>query len=311
MLYWLPWLAALRAKLKLAPARLIPITRGGAGAWYQTPTAIELYAMRDPKDVRIENRRQMLADAMQKQVVVTDWDRAVLADAAETLHLSRYLTLHPAWMYQTCAPYWEALRGLEWLLQRTQYQQPMTTLEPLQVPLPVPFVAVSFYHRATFPPNDVTGTVARLTIEQLAKAQAVVLLSSGAHLDDHVSYRLKKTPANVFQLRDLVPTMTPANNLAVQSAVLAQALGFVGTYGGLSQLALRLGKPSVSFYQDWGGTSYAHKHLADFLSMATGVPYAVQRIVDVPLLRDVLPAVQFQRPAAPVAGSGLIAFTMT
>ena len=295
-MYWLPWLAAVRAQLKIAPERLLPITRGGAGAWYQTPTAIELYAMREPKEVRIENRRQTLATAMQKQMTMTEWDRAVLRDAAETMGLSRYLTLHPAWMYQACAPFWNGQRGLEWLLQRCQFQQPMPAPElPQGVTLPANVVALGFYQRATFPPNEITAAVARTTMEQLAKVHDVVLLSSGSHLDDHVSYAPKKRPSNVVTLKELYPILNPHDNLTVQSAVIAQAIGFVGTYGGLSQLALRLGKPSVSFYLDWGGTAYPHKHLADFLSLATGTPYLVHRVVDVPLAREVLPAIQLTR----------------
>jgi hypothetical protein len=63
----------------------------------------------------------------------------------------------------------------------------------------------------------------------------------------------------------------------------------------MSQLALRLLKPSVTFYQDWGGTALPHKHLADFLATSIGVPYHVQRIVDVPLAKLVLPPVVMQQ----------------
>src|SRR5690349_23710512 len=51
-MYWLPFLERLRAD-GIAPDRMIPITRGGAAAWYGTPTGLELYAMRSPRDVRV------------------------------------------------------------------------------------------------------------------------------------------------------------------------------------------------------------------------------------------------------------------
>jgi hypothetical protein len=51
VLYWISFLDKLKSQ-GLDPKRLIPISRGGAGAWYGTPTAIELYAMRSLQDVR-------------------------------------------------------------------------------------------------------------------------------------------------------------------------------------------------------------------------------------------------------------------
>jgi hypothetical protein len=294
VLYWLPWLAAFCAKYQINPERLLPISRGGAAAWYGAPQGIELYAMRTPQQVRVESRRHGAATGLLKQRTVSPWDRAVIADAAETLKLKRYHVLHPAWMYQDLEPFWLAQRGINWLLKRTQYTQPMPVLQLEGVTLPKEFVAVRFYSRYTFPPNDLTAGVARETIAQLARAHDVVLLTTGQHFDDHQDFRLKKRPSNVVALHELVQ-MTPEMNLSVQASVLSRALGFVGTYGGMSQLALRLTKPSVTFYQDWGGTALPHKHLADFLATSIGVPYHVQRIVDVPLAKLVLPPVVVQQ----------------
>jgi hypothetical protein len=42
--------------------------------------------------------------------------------------------------------------------------------------------------------------------------------------------------------------LTPASNLAVQSAVIARARALVGSYGGYSYLAPLMGVPAVGFY---------------------------------------------------------------
>lgn len=282
-LYWLPFLA----QLGIDPARLIPITRGGAAAWYGTPTGLELYAMRTPQAVRIENRLQHTRTGQLKQTHVTAFDRQVMRDAAQTLGLRRYLTLHPAWLYQTLAPFWEGASGLGWLESRVQFGPLPVPALPDGVTLPESFVCARFYARATFPPSDQTAGFVRAVLTQVAHDQPVVLLNSGLHTDDHVDY-LPKTIPGVRRLSDLC-AMTAENNLAIQSAVLARARGFVGTYGGLAQLALRYGKPSLSFFTEWQGTAVPHKHLSEALALQMRVPFQVLRLGDLPLLQAVLP----------------------
>jgi ADP-heptose:LPS heptosyltransferase len=51
----------------------------------------------------------------------------------------------------------------------------------------------------------------------------------------------------VISLRD---RLTPQNNLAVQTAVLARSRGFVGTCGGLAWLAPMLGIDTVAVYAE-------------------------------------------------------------
>jgi hypothetical protein len=290
-LYFVPFLRA----LGIDPERLYIVTRAGAHVWYPNPRGIELFALRDPKQVRVENIKQVKQTGMLKQTAVSAFDRDVLKDAAGELKLTRYLTLHPSWMYHVLEPFWESRRGLSWLHQHVNLQ----SLPPPDVPgltLPPAFVAVRFYARSTFPYGDVAATIAQETIRQLAAQQPVVLLNAPVHADEHVDFDVKDQP-NLYRLKDLV-TMTPQNNLAVQSAVLAKAVGFVGTYGGLAQLALLYKKPTVSFYQDWQGTLVAHKHLADAMAMQAGVACQVVRVTEIPLLRTVLPAISFSSSKA-------------
>lgn len=289
-LYWIPFLRRLMKSCQIAPERIIPITRGGAAAWYGVPCGIELYEMRSPKDVRVENRIQHAKHQQLKQIHNTAFDRAVIADVARTLGLKRYLTVHPSWMFQRLAPYFASKMSLEALEREVFFDTLTTPTLPEGVTLPESFVAVRFYLRHTFPGHPNVVAFAKESIKQIASQTPVILLNSGIHADDHQDIMLKSHP-NVHQLSEFCE-VTPANNLALQSAIIGRAHGFVGTYGGLAQLALRLGKPSVSYYHEWGGTMIAHKHLADAIALNRGIPCQVHRIGELPLLVNVLPQIQ-------------------
>jgi hypothetical protein len=303
-MYWIPFVQA----LGIDPKRLIPISRGGAAVWYGTPEGIELYDIRTPKDVRIENMLQHARTGMLKQNKVTPFDKAVIEQSAKILGLKRYLVLHPAWMYQVLAPFWNGQKGLEWLwphiTQATVNNgQPARMMAPLRVSdlpegvkLPPNFCAVRFYLRATFPHCDVTVQLARESIKRIAAQQPVVLLNPGVHADEHIDLDVKDIP-NVVRLKDLCE-IDPRQNLAIQAAVIARAAGFVGTYGGMAQLALRLNRPSISYFLNWHGTAVAHKHLSDAMSLQTGVSFLTVRMHDIPLLKTIVPDIAFQ-----VAGS--------
>lgn len=299
-LYWIPFVQS----LGIAPDRLIPISRGGAAVWYGTPTGCELYDLRAPKDVRIENAVQHAKTGLLKQTHMTAFDRAVLTDAAKSLNLTRYHVLHPSWMYQTLAPFWEGKKGPEWVIpqittivtdDKGETRRQLVCLRapalPETVTLPQQYCVARFYARATFPYAPHTVELAKNCLRQIAAHQPVVLLNPGVHADEHVDLNVKSIP-NVYLLKDLCPVQ-PRDNLALQSAVIAGATGFVGTYGGLAQLALRLEKPSVSFYWDWQGTAIAHKHLSEIIALQTGRSFLTMGVREIPLLKTVVPDVEF------------------
>lgn len=293
VLYWIPFVQA----LGIDPARLIPVTRGGAAVWYGSPSGVELYDLRDPRDIRIENTLQHSKTGMLKQTRVTPFDRALLKDAAKAAGLTRYHVLHPAWMYQILAPFWEGRVGQNWIVPHlTRLEGTHRVPMPIRAPvppagLPKGYCAARFYARTTFPYSDLTLQCVTACLTQLAATQPVVLLNAGVHADEHVDFPLKDIP-NVTKLSDVV-TVEPRTNLALQSAVIGGATGFVGTYGGLAQLALRMGKPSVSFYQDWTGTLLAHKHLSELIALQSGVSFLTLKLTDIPLLKAVAPDLVF------------------
>ena len=298
-LYWIPFVQS----LGIDPARLIPVSRGGTALWYGTTQGVEIYDLRDPKDVRIENMLQHAKTGLLKQVSYTPFDHALIKDAAKAAGLTDYHVLHPKWMYRMFTPFWTGQQGFDWALDRLTTRgmhegQPVRSLNPITPPqlpetlkLPPQFCVARFYARATFPLSDVTVQCATECLKQIARSQPIVLLNPGVHADEHLDIPVKDIP-NVVKLKDLL-TIEPRTNLAIQSAVLARSQGFVGTYGGVAQLALRMGKPSVSFFLNWQGTALAHKQLSECLSLQTGVSFLTLKLTDIPLLKAVTPDLVF------------------
>lgn len=152
-LYWLPFLKWLAAKVPHFDKRAAIVTRGGLAPLYAPVAAqgYDLYALRSPQDVRRENLYDHQHTKLQKQVRVTPWDEAVIADAARALNLGAlYHTVHPAWMYWALSPFWDELRGMQYLASMTDYA-PLAKIALEGMPLPPRYVAVKFYARATFP----------------------------------------------------------------------------------------------------------------------------------------------------------------
>lgn len=286
--YWQPFLAWLAKSVPKFRERAVVVTRGGMAPMYASiiERAVDLYAIRAVVDVRRENRYDQKMTGLQKQVRPTSWDTATLADAAKLLGaLPGYHVVHPAWMYWGLEPYWSESQGLRYLQKFTHY-------DPIAAPpkfpgsdiLPPVYVAMKFYGRATFPYPDgeVEDAIARIAATVAAQVP-VVLLSSANDYDDHSDIPIQGP--NILTLQPGVP---PQENLLMQASVLAGAKAFVGTYGGMAQLAVRLKVPSVSFWKTFGGTAHAHLSLQSWISKATNVPFVAGSMTDASLMQSVL-----------------------
>jgi hypothetical protein len=118
---------------------------------------------------------------------------------------------------------------------------------PLGRRLPAEYVAVRFYFSACFPDTPSNRAFADSVMTRLAESTNVVVLNTGINLDDHRDY-VAGTRDRIHYVDDL---MTPDGNLEVQTAVIAGARAFVGTYGGFSYLAPLYGVQSLAFYSEY------------------------------------------------------------
>ena len=110
--------------------------------------------------------------------------------------------------------------------------------------LPRDYVAVKAYFNECLRATPETQGFLRRTIEQLADAIDVVLLSTGLSVDDHEEWATRHE--RVHQVEHL---LRPEDNLAVQTRIIAGARGLVATYGGFSYLGPFLGVPALTFYE--------------------------------------------------------------
>ena len=89
-----------------------------------------------------------------------------------------------------------------------------------------------------------TGCSPATSSRRWRSGSSVVVLNPGFRVDEHSDWR----PGRPGRIITIAEGMTPARNLAVQSAVIAGARAFVGTYGGYSYLAPLYKVPAVAFY---------------------------------------------------------------
>jgi hypothetical protein len=111
--------------------------------------------------------------------------------------------------------------------------------------LPRDYVAVKAYFSSCFPDTPGNRRFVADLVERLARDSHVVLLSTRIGVDDHSDFQEDLWSDRVHAVDHL---MSPANNLAVQTRLIAGARALFATYGGFSYLGPFYGVTSYSFY---------------------------------------------------------------
>jgi hypothetical protein len=271
VLYWLPFLSQLRQTYGWDKQRLIALSRGGMGALYDTAGHADLFQFLPVETVRLHTWRAQQTQASVKQLAMEPWERNVAQLAASAMGLHNPIIFHPSWMYRILQPFW---------FDSMTTAKLSTWIDPKPIPaLPLPeglklpdrFIAVRIYGRSTLEPHDGMMLSLRQALLRFAQKQPLVFLTSDERYDDHAD--LIRPFAN--NMADISAHLKPTNNLAVQAAVLQRAALCITTYGGLSQLALRMGIPTLALYSKWQGTAFAHLDLSQRLALSGNVPFNV------------------------------------
>jgi len=256
LLYWIPFIRWFAERYEIGSERLIAVSRGGgAAAWYGALAARshDALSFMSPDEFKRRNQDRHGQFGEQKQVAPASLDEEIVrcVRRAEGQEVS---VLHPSTMYRLFAPYWWGHQPLHWVRRYTRF----APLKPpsLGVSLPASYTAVKFYFNDCFKDTPENRAFVASTIRALSEEGPVISLSTGVTVDDHLPCE-----PDVATLQGIRHLLTPETNLAVQSAIVAGASRFVGTYGGFAYLAPLCGVPAVSYYSDSGGFSTRHLDL--------------------------------------------------
>jgi hypothetical protein len=257
LLYWVPFLAWFTERFHVPPERLVVVSRGGTASWYRPFAAHyrEIFDYLSPEDFRRRHDERVRVNGEQKQTRMLAFEHELLQELTGDIHHRRML--HPSTMYGLFNPFWWGHADDSWVHRHARYRRLETPAGYDDLLPREPYTAVKFYFNDCFEATDRTRAFVRATLERLAAAGPVVSLATSLHLDDHGGVDV--LPPRV---RPLPPQLHARENLAVQSALVARASSFVGTYGGFSYLAPFYGVRSTAYYVDAGGFSKRHLLMA-------------------------------------------------
>jgi hypothetical protein len=253
-LYWIPFLRWVKAAFRLDPSRVVAVSRGGVGSWYEGIAGryIEIWDELEPA----EFARRTSERGATKQMEVSPFDRDVIA-AVERRLGAPVDVLHPSLMYRLFSLFWSGQRPLSFLDAHTRF-------EPIVPPrildagrLPRDYVAVKLYAARSLPDTPEIRRTLAWFVDSLAERTTVVLLDTGLVLDEHSDYAFSggRPSSRIISAK---AWMTPANNLGVQTQIIAGAQAFVGTCGSVAWLAPMLGVNTSAIYVD---PKWLHAHL--------------------------------------------------
>ena len=240
LLYWVPFVQRMVAAYDIPAERLLVVSRGGVAPWYGglATRYADVFSFFSPDEFRAATVRK------KKQRVVGAFDAEVVKRVVATHKLGRADLLHPGMMYRLFMPVWKDLATLSRVEKYASYRN--IRLADVSVPpdLPETYVAARFYFSECFPDTPSNRAFVASTIDTISQQTPVVLLNTPFAADDHHDFAA--SGARVHTIGNQY--MAPEQNLAVQTAVVARASAFVGTYGGYSYLAPFCGVPSLAFY---------------------------------------------------------------
>jgi hypothetical protein len=271
VLYWVPWLRWFVTTFGVDAARVVALSRGGVEGWYRDVAGryLDVFDYLSITAFREGNQRRLAEIGEQKQLSVARFEREILTAVVDAESLRDAEMIHPALMYRLFQPYWWKHAATDWVMQHAEY----SLFSPPALPsglsaTPGGYTAVKFYVNDCMPADDETQRFVSQVMTTLADAGPVVSLRTDLALDDHAGAG-DEVSAGVMSI---APLVTPRNNLAVQTAVLANARAFVGTYGGFSYLPAFHGVPTTAVFARRGGFDPSHLAMATCAFARVGAP---------------------------------------
>jgi hypothetical protein len=240
LLYWVPFVRWFTRRFSVPPERVHAISRGGA-PWYSdiAETYTDVLTVCSDSEFRAHASESMAAP-------VEEFAEEV---AARVLRGDRdsYALLHPGSMHSLFAPYWDHEASPQDVSRLSIPQLPLS-FPPLGVPsLPERYTAVRFAFSESFPDTTTHREWLDQLLTSLTSSGEVVWVGKGLDGVDGFQ-QTEYVPPVGLRLHRIDHLLSPERSLAVQTAVIANAEAYIGTYGGLAYVAALCGVQSVTFY---------------------------------------------------------------
>lgn len=261
VLYWSPFVRWFADEFNVDPARLIVVSRGGTASWYAPFAGAyhDVFRYVSEQDFRRYHHERLRDGGQQKQVRDTPFERDLQQRVGAAAGVRDAAILHPSAMFELFNPYWWRHLDEQWVHRHTRYVHLPRPDGHGVAQLPERYAAVKFYFNDSFPDTSCNREFVRGVVRQLSEQMPVVSLNSGLNVDDHSACAVD---GHGDGHGVVVPQLgvDASANLHVQSAILAGATAFAGTYGGFSYLAPFYGVPTVAYFDD--PTRFSSRHLA-------------------------------------------------
>ena len=289
LLYWIPFLRWAVAEFNIDPARLIMVSRGGVSHWYEGIAGdyVDMFDLYSVDEYRHTNDARWQDAGNQKQYDAGRFDQVIRKRVAERRGVEIETMLHPSVMYRLLRFFWYEKAAVSLFSKHTRMEaMSKPSLPPDRYGLPERYTAVRFYFRPSFPDTPDNRALIRSLMQRLSAEKPIVLLNTGIRIDDHDDMEFGPEKG-VYRIDH---ALTASDNLGVQTAVIANADAFVGTYGGLAYLGPFLNVPTVGFYSNPAELVPAHLDVTWRLCREMQSPLTVLSTADVALLSKVIAA---------------------
>lgn len=262
LLYWIPFLRRAVREHGIEPSRITVLSRGGVSEWYAgiAESYLEIFEIVTPAEYKQGNEERIREAGTQKHLMMSVLDGRLIEGAAASLGTTEFDVLHPSLMYQLFMPLWASTQPLAWVLDRMSFAPLARSAAVPPLDLPERYVATKFYFSEIFP--DTAGNRAAISrvLSLVSSDVPIVSLDTSLDVDDHKDFRPRGRVITI-------PDLPPAENLAIQTAIVQGAEAFIGTYGGFGYIAPLSGKPAVGLYSHENLVRY-HMEVADRMGAA-------------------------------------------
>ncbi len=272
LLYWIPFLAWVKAYASLHDDQLVVVSRGGAAPWYRhiTSNYHDILSLFTAEEFRLRNEARIHEQKGRlKHIDIGEFDREIIERVKKARGLDSVKILHPSMMYNLFNVFWRQQAPITLVEAFSVFRPlPKLPLGDLASHLPREYVAVKFYANSALPDSPANRALTAQVLEDLTATTDVVLLNTGHRYDDHSDF----APARRERLHTVDHLMPPETNLEVQTRIISNAKAFVGTYGGFSYLAPFCGTNAVAFYSNPAAFRFDHLEVSKrvFSSLKTG-----------------------------------------